>query len=204
MIQPRQALTTLNLALFFIVGMLTAAPTHAAHPFHSTSTEMEWNPESRRFEVALQLPGLQIDEELSRLHKRHINMESTTDAEQLLEKYIKTKFEVTGKGLDQCQLHWVGVEIDARNVWAYFEVELLPTPPVAQRSPQRSMPEELNVECRYFLDSHEGQVNLITVINETHRASAQLTADQPKCRAVGNDKLEAFSVRAASEPNTRS
>lgn len=195
MIQPRQAFTIFQLALLFIAGMLTAVPTLAAHPFHSTSTEMEWNPESRRFEVALQLPGLQIDEELSRLHKRHINMESTADAEQLLEKYIKSKFEVTGMGLDQCQLHWVGVEIDARNVWAYFEVELLPSPPAPQSASSRSMPEGLNFTCRYFIDSHEGQVNLITVIEGTHRATAQLTADQPACRAVDNHKLEAVSVR---------
>ncbi len=164
---------------------------------------MEWNPDIRRFEVALQLPGLQIDEELSRLHKRHINMETTADAEQLLEKYIDSKLEVTGKGLDHCQIHWVGVEIDARNVWAYFELELLPNSAAIQPTPERTIPDELTVECRYFLDSHEDQVNLITIIHGTHRATAQLTADQPKCKAVGNDKLEAVSAREASERDTR-
>lgn len=194
--------------MLFMVTMLTATPALAAHPFHSTSTEMEWNPESRRFEVSLQLPGLQIDEELSRLHKRHVNMETTADAEQLLENYIQSKFEVTGKGLDHCQIHWVGIEVDARNVWAYFELELLPNSSESQSTPQpatpqpattqRTMPEELTVECGYFLDSHEGQVNLITILHGTHRATAQLTADQPKCRTAANGKLEAVSAQAAS------
>ena len=195
MIQPRQTSTTRGLALLFVAGMLTAIPAQAGHPFHSTFTEMEWNFESRRFEVALQLPGLQIDDELSRLHERHINMETTEDAEQLLQKYIKSRFEVTGKGLDQCRLHWVGMEIDARNVWAYFEVELLPCPSAADSASGDSMPEGLNIDCRFLVDSLPGQVNLITLINGTHRATAQLTADQPRCKAVGDHSLETTGAR---------
>ncbi len=195
MIQPRQTSTTRGLALLFVLGMLTAIPAQAGHPFHSTFTEMEWNSESRRFEVALQLPGLQIDDELSRLHERHINLETTEDAEPLLQKYIKSRFEVTGKGLNQCQLHWVGMEIDARNVWAYFEVELLPSNSAADSSSGASMPEGLNIDCRFLVDSLPGQVNLITLINGTHRATAQLTADQPRCKAVGDHSLEATGTR---------
>ena len=140
MIQPRHASITRGLGLLLIVGMPAALPAEAGHPFHSTFTEMEWNSESRRFEVALQLPGLQIDDELSRLHERHINLETTEDAEQLLQKYIKSRFEVTGRGLDQCQLHWVGMEIDARNVWAYFEMELLSSNAAVGAASRASMP----------------------------------------------------------------
>lgn len=195
MIQSRHVANTVGIALVFIFGMLTTVPVQGEHPFHSTSTEMEWNPASRRFEVTLQLPGLQIDEELSRIHKRRINMESTADAEQLLEKYIKSKFVVTGKGFNQCQLHWAGVEIDSRNVWAYFEIELVPNSVSTQTATQDPMPDELNVECRYFLDSHESQINLITIIHGTHRATAELTADEPRCRIVDHHNLKTVSVR---------
>ena len=195
MIQPRHASITRGLGLLLIVGMPAALPAEAGHPFHSTFTEMEWNSESRRFEVALQLPGLQIDDELSRLHERHINLETTDDAEQLLQKYIKSRFEVTGRGLDQCQLHWVGMEIDARNVWAYFEMELLSSNAAVGAASRASMPEGLNIDCRFLVDSLPGQVNLITLINGTHRATAQLTADQPMCKAVGDHGLEAASAR---------
>ena len=148
MIQPVRILKLIRvLVLLVIPAIVTIESVGAGHPFHSTFTEMEWNRVSGRFEVVLQLPGLQIDDELSWLHKRRINLETTEDSEQLLEEYIKSRFSVTGKGLDQCQLHWVGMEIDARNVWAYFEVELsdgavqgtsvIPTEPKIEKSPIR-------------------------------------------------------------------
>ena len=234
MIQPVRILKLIRvLVLLVIPAIVTIESAGAGHPFHSTFTEMEWNRVSGRFEVVLQLPGLQIDNELSRLHQRRINLETTKDSERLLLEYIKSRFSVTGKGLDQCRLHWVGMEIDARNVWAYFEVELsggdvqgtsvIPTQPQIEKSPMpgalsgpgstsidpidsvpsvtavsvlhHSMPEELTIECRFLVDSHPGQANMITVVDGPHRATTQLTSDQPKCTAVDNYGLEAIKAR---------
>lgn len=221
------------LVLQVVQAIVTMRSAGAGHPFHSTFTEMEWNRDCGLFEVALQLPGLQIDDELSRLHKRRINLETAEDCERLLQEYIKSRFSVAGKGLDQCRLHWVGMEIDARNVWAYFEVELssgdvqgtsvIPTKPQAERTPMRgvssghdrtaidpkegvpdvtavsmphySMPEELTIECRFLVDSLPGQVNMITVVDGPHRATAQLTSDQPGCTAIHNRGLEPIKAR---------
>ena len=219
MIQPLRIPVEIRLLVLLVIpAILTIESAGAGHPFHSTFTEMEWNRDRGLFEVALQLPGLQIDDELSRLHKRRINLETAEDSERLLQEYIESRFSVTGKGLDLCQLHWVGMEIDARNVWAYFEVELssrdmhgtslIPTKPQVERTPMQgvslrpdrtsidskdppvpnvtadavllhSMPEELTIECRFLVDSLPGQVNMITVVDGPHRATTQLTSDQP-------------------------
>ncbi len=233
MIQSLRTPEAIRLLLLFIAGIIAIPSASAGHPFHSTYTEMDWNQVSGRFEVVLQLPGLQIDDELSRLHKRRINLETAEDSERLLQEYIKSRFSVTGKGLDQCRLHWVGMEIDGRNVWAYFEVELsggdvqgvsvIPSQPQIERAPMRgvssspdgtsidpkdsvkdatpvsvlhhSMPEELTIECRFLVDSLPGQANMITVVDGPHRATTQLTADQPECTAVDNHGLEAFQSR---------
>ena len=188
-----------SLILLVIPVIVTSESTGAGHPFHSTFTEMEWNRASGRFEVALQLPGLQIDDELSRLHQRRINLETAADSERLLQEYIKSRFSVTGKGLDQCQLHWIGMEIDARNVWAYFEVELssrdVQGTSVIPTEPHHSMPEELTIECRFLVDSLPGQVNMITLIDGPHRATTQLTSDQTGCTAVDDHGLEPIKVR---------
>lgn len=234
MIQPMRIQELFRLLVLLVVpAIVTIESVGAGHPYHSTFTEMEWNRASGRFEVVLQLPGLQIDDELSRLHKRRINLESTVDSERLLREYIETRFSVSGKGLDQCRLHWVGMEIDARNVWAYFEVELsggdmqgtsvIPMKPQIERasarevssSPDRtsidakdsvpnvtavselnrSMPEELTIECRFLVDSLPGQANMITVVDGPHRATAQLTSDQPGCTVVDNHGLEPIKTR---------
>jgi hypothetical protein len=106
-----------------LIGPAPAAPGLASHPLHTTYSEMEWNPESRRFEVALQLPGFVIDEELSLIHRRRINVETAADAEKLVEEYVRSRFKVTTDSLQECRLHWVGMEVELRDVWVYFEVE---------------------------------------------------------------------------------
>ena len=69
MIQPIRIPVLFRLLVLLVIpAIVTAESAGAGHPFHSTFTEMEWNLDSGRFEVALQLPGLQIDAELSRLH----------------------------------------------------------------------------------------------------------------------------------------
>lgn len=106
-----------------LTGPAFAVSGLVSHPLHTTYSEMEWNPESRRFEVALQLPGFVIDEELSLIHRRRINVETADDAEKLVEEYVRSRFKVTTDSLPDCRLHWVGMEVELRDVWVYFEVE---------------------------------------------------------------------------------
>ncbi len=106
-----------------LTGPAFAVSGLASHPLHTTYSEMEWNPESRRFEVALQLPGFVIDEELSLIHRRRINVETADDAEKMVEEYVRSRFKVTTDSLPDCRLHWVGMEVELRDVWVYFEVE---------------------------------------------------------------------------------
>ncbi|MBL8813087.1 MAG: hypothetical protein JNM43_23165, partial [Planctomycetaceae bacterium] len=75
------------------------------------------------FEVALQLPGFVIDEELSLIHRKRINVETAENAEKLVEDYVRSRFRVTTESLQDCRLHWVGMEVEVRDVWVYFEVE---------------------------------------------------------------------------------
>lgn len=111
------------MTLLMLIGPACAATNLASHPFHTTYSEMEWNPETCRFEVALQLPGFVIDEELSRIHRKRINVETAENAEKLVEDYVRSRFRVTTDRLQECQLHWVGMEVDVRDVWVYFEAQ---------------------------------------------------------------------------------
>lgn len=111
------------LMVLMLTGPAFAVPGLASHPLHTTYSEMEWNPDSRRFEVALQLPGFVIDEELSLIHGKRINVETAKNAEKLVEDYVRSRFKVTTDSLQECRLHWVGMEVELRDVWVYFEVE---------------------------------------------------------------------------------
>lgn len=154
------------------VAAATATRHSASHPFHATAAELEWNSETGCFEVSLQLPGLVLEEELSALHQRRVNLETTADAEQLLQKYVAERFQLSGRGFAKCRLEWVGMEVEVKNVWAYFELH----PETAKEPVAVELPgPELQAACQLLI-SREGQVNLISVTSGKARGTAHLTA----------------------------
>lgn len=179
----RFATTMLSILLF----STTALAGH--HPYHLTFAEMEWNEQSQRFEVALQIPGLTIDDELARIHRRRINVETTEGAEELLKKYVSERLLLSDEHHAESRIHWVGMEVEIQSVWAYFEIELVPMKQKAASkaaSPEAAsgmsaQPEGLQVECR-LLETLPGQVNLINVTRAGRLQSLHLTSEQPKAR----------------------
>ncbi len=188
------------------VLMFPADVVLAGHPFHATSAELEWNAKSQWFEVALKLPGLVIEDELSRLHQRRVNLETTADGEQLLQEYVTSRFLMTDRDHAACEIRWVGMEVEVRDVWAYFEIR--PQGAVVNEQPASTstgggfekptaegtaaLPfRELKVSCR-LLETRVGQVNMVTLRAGTQRASLHLAAEQWE-RAVefgaANEKL---------------
>lgn len=188
---------TFRVVISCLMMLVMCQTAKAAHPFHTTFAEIEWNAETQRFEVALQLPGLQIDEELSRIHKRRINTETTADAESLLLDYVTGRFEITDKSHGRCRIHWVGMEVELRDVWTYFEVELIENAPtsgaatVSEDSGALSKSDPklqtvsssihgLTLSNRILTDVLAGQLNMASIIVENQRASLNLTAEQPR------------------------
>ncbi len=87
------------------------------------------------------------------------------------------------------------MEVELRDVWAYFEVELIKSPTTTsasalQRSsaPSNSEPklqtassfEGLTLSNRILTDVLAGQLNMASIIVEHQRASLNLTAEQPQ------------------------
>ena len=146
----------------------------SAHPFHATAAELEWNGETACFEAALQLPGLVLEEELSAIHQRRVNLETTADAEQLLQRYIADRFQLSGRRFSKCRLEWVGMEVELKNVWAYFELH----PEPAEQSSKNTLPgPDLKASCELLI-SREGQVNLVSLAIGRTRGTAHLTPQQ--------------------------
>lgn len=169
------------------------SPAAAAHPFHATSLELEWNPDTGCFEAALQLPGPPLDEELARFAERPVALD-TSDAvkqrqnEKVLEDWVRSRLKLTAKDLPNCRIQWVGTETELRSVWAYFEIRLLPDSPTqppsdktdqipTDRSTDKATPcpvEELTLHCRFF-EHLQGQVNAATLRIPGRRGSVILT-----------------------------
>ncbi|MFM7039502.1 MAG: DUF6702 family protein [Planctomycetaceae bacterium] len=168
-----------------------------AHPFHATSLELEWNPETGCFEAALRLPGPPLDEELARIAERPVSLDTTDPVkrrqnEKILEDWVRNRLKLTAKDLPNCEIRWVGAETELRSVWAYFEIRLQPKKPEQQQSkaqanksdspaPKKddkkkiSCPvDDLQVQCRFF-EHLRGQVNATTIRIPGRRGSVILT-----------------------------
>lgn len=184
-----------SLLMFFAVqcGFINPA---VAHPFHSTLAEMEWNAKSHVFEVSLQFAGVEIEEELSSLQGRHIDLEATPDAERLLRDYITLHFKISDASHNSCRIRWVGMELQVQYVWAYFEVELTSDADPAVNAGVRPIvlgentaaePTgdstdflDLSVRCTLLTEFRPDHVNLVNIQTLKATASVHLTKEQPE------------------------
>lgn len=113
-----------------VTSLLFAGSTAVAHPFHSSTTEIEWNDSSRRFEVAMRLSIADLEDALSAIQNRRVSVESDPARERLVKAYLTKHFSIGHKSDDECVLHWVGMELELHDAWIYFEVELADRPQV--------------------------------------------------------------------------
>lgn len=134
------------------LGSGEAASTRPAHPFHATQAEVEWNPESQRFEVALSLWPVDVegvlreDAELRKAIPETIDLDDPKQHEPLdaaLRRYVESRFSLVilpptdlgedvsvgttetaaeASGPSRTSVEWLGFEIEQDSLWCYFEL----------------------------------------------------------------------------------
>jgi hypothetical protein len=89
------------------------------HPIHETVSEVQWNTESLRFEVAIRLHGL--DEQwIRRQAESRQSVEVTALA--YLRKHFRIDDAATSTKPSTDTYHWIGREEEWPHVWWYFEI----------------------------------------------------------------------------------
>lgn len=101
--------------------------TAEAHPGHYSLTEIEFNPQNQRFEVAMRVRIADLQDALAMQAHRRISLEHDPQAAAAVQKYVAANFQISASQSDRCVLHWVGHELALHDVWIYFEVQLLDT-----------------------------------------------------------------------------
>ena len=92
------------------------------HPVHETVTEVEWNVETGRLEVAVRLHAL--DEQwIRRQHDREADVEDVAMA--YAKKHVRLNIDADTATPTQDEYHWVGREEDGAQVWWYLEIVLV-------------------------------------------------------------------------------
>ena len=135
-----------------------------SHPFHVSLAEIDWNDESRKLEVAMQVHAVDLEAALGRFRKQRLRLEDAA-AEGAARDYTFKAFQVGARN-SVAVLKWVGWEVDDRTAWLYFEV------------PLSDFPDEMVLTNR-MLFHVPGQVNTVVVRSGAQRGSLTLTAEEP-------------------------
>lgn len=145
----------------------------SAHPFHTTTAEMEFNSITGRFEVALKIPasdfehmvrwGMEIDK--SKTASEHLSKSSSkntsAEATRFAGRYIDAQFSITSAGVP-CRFEWVGVEDDQQCKWIYFELVL---------PPEHASSGELTLTNKVLCDRNNDQFNTVVLLSKAGRVS---------------------------------
>ena len=103
----------------------TSASAGAAHPFHITIAEADYNKESGTLEVALRIynPG-DLEEALGLRAGERVNLETTEGVDDLIAEYLDETLIVEDASGEKAAIEWVGKEVTVKTAWLYFEVPL--------------------------------------------------------------------------------
>ena len=148
------------------------------HPVHETVSEVQWNRETQRFEIALRLHIL--DQQW---------IENQADKTQKIENvalgYLTKTFRIRpirdGKAetnkdskSSKAKIHWVGRSEEGSHVWWYFEVE-----PVLANGALANEEPKFEIEQRMFFERHEGFHNRVIFIGQLSKTAITLTIERP-------------------------
>jgi hypothetical protein len=138
------------------------------HPVHETVSEIEWNGETKRLEVALRLDAL--DEQW--LQKR-VGGDKDGVSKWAI-KYLRDRFRVADRPKehqrDSAQYHWIGRDKEGSHVWWYFEIE-----PADKKRPNW-------IDQRILREREDNYIHQILILDQVPRRSLTLTIERPKAR----------------------
>lgn len=127
------------------------------HPFFISLTEMRFNPENKRIEIAQKIfwddlevaLGNEFDEKVD-----FLNPKDKVKLDSQLKSYLLKHNQVTvnGKALT---LNYLGYEIDEDAAWFYLE------------SSSTEVPKSVEVKNTILLDDFNGQQNIVHVYNQS-------------------------------------
>lgn len=134
-----------------LLATLWAVAGVLAHPFHVSLTEAEYNPETHSLEVALRVLPADLERALELRLGRDIDLDREPELERWTREYVAERFVVRDRRGAVIGEQWVGMELDLRDAWLFFE---LPLPDGTAG---------VEISNRVFFELEETQVNSINV-----------------------------------------
>ena len=139
-----------SLLLFSFLPFLLSA--FAFHPFHTSLTQMEFDPKSQTFEVSVRVFTDDFETVLTKENGgKPIHLNAGQKHDKLIEQYVRKHFVVASADRKPLPITYVGYEQEADAQWVYFEM------PFAGKAQNVFIKQDL------FIDIFADQVNLVTI-----------------------------------------
>lgn len=154
----------LFLLLFIICGSGGAV---FAHNYHTSITDVKYNPRSQSLEVAVKVFTDDLESALSRHAKKEMHYSNTAAVKQQLSNYLHNTLAFAlqpGKPLPYTLL---GSEEEDDAIWLYIEVPLK----------QASLP-QLYVKNAVLMDTFSDQMNIVNISYKGKTESTLLQKDE--------------------------
>lgn len=153
-------------ALSLLTGALTLA-----HPFHVCTGEMEFNAQTKRWEVAMKMHPTDIESAIRKKTGKKIDVAVKEGSPELTE-YLATHFQLScaepAKKASEAKLEFVGAELERGWLWVYFE---LPAPEGKGA---------VSLSHTVLLDQVDKQINTMIVKKGGKKSSLQFTVQKRK------------------------
>ncbi len=104
--------------------LLFVLPLLGWHHLLTTIAEVSFNADSGYLEVALHCTPRDLEATLSKDLKRLIRLDQEKNLDPLLEDYCNRHFQLLDAEGKQVPLLWVGKEIELRDAWLYFQLDV--------------------------------------------------------------------------------
>jgi hypothetical protein len=145
------------MAVLTLVGLISTNCL-AAHPYHVSHAEVNWNQKTGNFEVALCLWPADLEKAIGIDQGKPVDLDKVENLDPLLQRYIAKKFLIRrapAKGAAtadlnaESQIRWVGHEKTIKEAWLYFEIK------------GDKNPAPWTIENRVFFELNDDQMNQV-------------------------------------------
>jgi hypothetical protein len=136
-------------------------PTHA---FHTSITEMRYNPKEKAFEISLRVFTDDLEKTLSinNQNKKFV-IENTDKNDPFIEQYVRKHFGVTTLKNQKLNYQYVGKEKEGDATWIYLEM------------PVNESIKGSKIQNDVLMDSFDDQTNIVNIFVNTEKKSYLFT-----------------------------
>ena len=134
------------------------------HAFHTSITEMRYNPKEKAFEISLRVFTDDLEKTLSANNQnKKFVIENTDKNDSFIEQYVRKHFVVTTSRNQKLIYQYVGKEKEGDATWIYLEM------------PANESIKGSKIQNSVLMDSFDDQTNIVNIFLKSEKKSYLFT-----------------------------